>query len=972
MHGDRLAGFEMPESLLEFVLSRIGFLGGNERDVLGAAAAVGKGFDLDLLFGLCDHDRDTIVGIVDSGVRSMILEPHPSPGGGYVFSHDRVRRALYDSIDEPRRVALHLRIARTLERLHREDLSSAVFDIAHHCRAGRDAAGFLKYAVPAGVIAMERYALDEAHDYFRTAAAMIGTDRNNPLWLECRVKLGIVETTIGNYGSAVAWFREALAAARDPALARTITLHLSDALYREGSGGECEAAALDGLKALRERFPGGRTRVIAGIVRELAVHLALEFCTGRAWSEAVPDPARRTILGYYQILMHNYAFHHDAYRFLYTALRMANVSMARGELSREFAISIYGLGLVCMNLGFLGRTKTFFDRGRAASERIGDRWAEAYYHGLMGYVVEHRGEPARAIDEYYRKCLSLFQGVGDSKYCGMAISGMARAYYCLSDYEASLRYNDIYGAMGEKSGDRFLIGTACINYAMVYREKGDINRALWNAARGMTVSDESKMFIVYCPALIEMGALFAEQNDYRHAIACLEKARGIFRRENVSLQYVGNLHAYLAEYLVRDSRAKLSSLSRGERARTSRRIAAMCRVAFDHASRWTLFRAHAFRAYGLYLSAFRPNGDADAAFLKSIELAGASGRLFEQGKGYLDYGLHLLQRGRQDESRRMLETACMIFDRISARQYLLQAGRLLGMGSDARGGAASLKKLVRSERRARLKRLELVPGEGGGTGVLMDAIGEYAGAQGAYYFARTSGGRLELGAYTARGNAHSRAALMRALAADVPATGGPARFDAAAIVARARETRTHPPHGSRAIGIPVNTGGGIAGVFCLDEPFDAALLSDDELASIQGIVARAFARPEAMAGNGSPGSRNGGAPALNETTRLKMEKAAGYAAEHFASDISRDGLAESLDLSPNYFGKLFQAHTGCSFGDYVNNLRIERARALLSDTDEKIIEIAYSVGFENLRTFNRVFRKKMKMTPQEYRRGRNR
>ncbi len=55
--------------------------------------------------------------------------------------------------------------------------------------------------------------------------------------------------------------------------------------------------------------------------------------------------------------------------------------------------------------------------------------------------------------------------------------------------------------------------------------------------------------------------------------------------------------------------------------------------------------------------------------------------------------------------------------------------------------------------------------------------------------------------------------------------------------------------------------------------------------------------------------------------------------------------------------------------DYIIDLRIDEAVKLLGDTDRQVIDIAFAVGFNNLRTFNRAFSKKLYMTPQEYRRS---
>ncbi|MBU3916716.1 helix-turn-helix transcriptional regulator, partial [bacterium] len=57
--------------------------------------------------------------------------------------------------------------------------------------------------------------------------------------------------------------------------------------------------------------------------------------------------------------------------------------------------------------------------------------------------------------------------------------------------------------------------------------------------------------------------------------------------------------------------------------------------------------------------------------------------------------------------------------------------------------------------------------------------------------------------------------------------------------------------------------------------------------------------------------------------------------------------------------------------DFLNRIRIEKASSLLRETDAKIIAVAYDVGFESLRTFNKVFLETMGVSPSDYRNREN-
>lgn len=64
---------------------------------------------------------------------------------------------------------------------------------------------------------------------------------------------------------------------------------------------------------------------------------------------------------------------------------------------------------------------------------------------------------------------------------------------------------------------------------------------------------------------------------------------------------------------------------------------------------------------------------------------------------------------------------------------------------------------------------------------------------------------------------------------------------------------------------------------------------------------------------------------------------------------------------------MFKKTTGIGFIQYLTRLRIEKAKLLLLTTDQKTNEIADSVGMENNRSFNRLFKRETGMTPSDFR-----
>ena len=108
-------------------------------------------------------------------------------------------------------------------------------------------------------------------------------------------------------------------------------------------------------------------------------------------------------------------------------------------------------------------------------------------------------------------------------------------------------------------------------------------------------------------------------------------------------------------------------------------------------------------------------------------------------------------------------------------------------------------------------------------------------------------------------------------------------------------------------------------------------------------------------------------PAITSSIEEKIKQAMSYLTDNYTSNISREGLAASLNMHPDSLGRFFKMYTGKRINEFINNLRITKAAAQIASTDRSIIDIAFEVGFESLTTFNRAFMKEMKMTPSEHR-----
>lgn len=98
-----------------------------------------------------------------------------------------------------------------------------------------------------------------------------------------------------------------------------------------------------------------------------------------------------------------------------------------------------------------------------------------------------------------------------------------------------------------------------------------------------------------------------------------------------------------------------------------------------------------------------------------------------------------------------------------------------------------------------------------------------------------------------------------------------------------------------------------------------------------------------------------------------IAKALAYIRENYASPLTLPQVAKTVHLSPNYFSKLFTQMNGYGFLEYLNFVRISKAKELLATTEKGVTYIAYECGFGSFSTFSRAFKNQTGYTPTEYR-----
>ncbi len=98
----------------------------------------------------------------------------------------------------------------------------------------------------------------------------------------------------------------------------------------------------------------------------------------------------------------------------------------------------------------------------------------------------------------------------------------------------------------------------------------------------------------------------------------------------------------------------------------------------------------------------------------------------------------------------------------------------------------------------------------------------------------------------------------------------------------------------------------------------------------------------------------------------QVERAKDFIQRNYDKKISLEDVAQKVCLSAKYFSRVFKEQTDLSFSRYKMQVKVEKAKELLENTEYRVGQIANKLGYENLESFIQIFKKITKLSPLEY------
>jgi class 3 adenylate cyclase/tetratricopeptide (TPR) repeat protein len=275
---ERLGDLGLPHSIKAVVGQRVQRLGDAAVLALGAAAVIGREFDLELLARVTERAEDELLELLEMAVAGSVLQESTGRPGRFSFAHALINHTLYDQLGQTRRARLHRRVAEAIEELYGVDADARLAELAYHWAAATETVNRRKsvhYARRAGERALEQLAPDEALRWFDQALDHLDSIPGGDELERCELLIGRGEAQrqTGRPEHREVLLDAAAMARRlkDPdRLARAV---LANTHGWVSSVGTIDRQRVEMLEAAMSMLPGGdvrRARLLALLAAELS------------------------------------------------------------------------------------------------------------------------------------------------------------------------------------------------------------------------------------------------------------------------------------------------------------------------------------------------------------------------------------------------------------------------------------------------------------------------------------------------------------------------------------------------------------------------------------------------------------------------------------------------------------------------------------------------------------------------------
>ena len=611
-----LARIQAADDAAQVLVQRLEQLPPSTLRLLSIAALIGKEFDVQSVFEICELSE--LGEHLDIAQQNRLV--WSMPNGSFSFVHDKIRETLLRRLSADEKRELHLSLAEYFE----ANRPLQVFDIAFHFERAKYPGRGLNYAIEAAKIARKRFALGEAEDQLKIALSGLA---NSCRGTKYEVYSSFADVTMldGRYDQAEEWLDQASAFAETGIEKAHAVLAKGELEFKRGN----KEGAVDCFEfALRDL--GYRTPKLVSIslfaeVMKQSLHTMFpKLFVGRKLSGVrEASGADQLACKLFSRLAHGYWYTRDKYQTLWSHLRGMNIAESfpvTPELAQAYSEHAPTMSL----LPWHSRGLKYADHSLALREEFGDVWGQGQSRNFKSILLYSASQFENAITQS-RRAITVLERTGDYWEVHIARYQLAASHYRLGDLKSAVREaQEAYKSALELEDYQT---TGIILDVWGRASQNQIPTEIIEQERVRPLGDVQGR----CQVLLADGVWNFRNGDYQIAADRFREAIMLAKKVGVVNTYITPNFPWLATALrLLHENPKLCSIASNKK--TAKQFLRAAKQAVRVGKRFQNELPHALRELGLAYAVNNKSGKAKRALLESVEVAQKQGATYELAK----------------------------------------------------------------------------------------------------------------------------------------------------------------------------------------------------------------------------------------------------------------------------------------------------------------------------------------------------
>jgi predicted ATPase len=516
----------IPPKIYQVIARRLERLERKSREVLEYASVIGETFSSKILVKALKIPRLKLLArLRDLEQKYRLIHPD---NGNYRFDHGKIKEVVYSNIPIELRIEYHSIIAKTIEKLNKDNLETVIEDLAFHYYQCKNKKKAYYYLLEAAKKAQKNYSIKEAIRFYNEALELEEVSSKKRDILD---SIGEVYDTIGDYENSLTSFNEAIALTKDPRILADIEAKIGLIYLKKGDydnslryGTEAlmlvknenskeEASALETIGYTYHRI-GEFEKALKHHKKSLEIRENLNDQKGIATSYKNMGMVHADRSDYRNALK-NFINSLKIFR------QLSNVQGIQDCLNK--------LGTLYFDKGEYKKAFNYFQKSLKIVKNTGDQNEIAIHLLNIGHSLLLIGEPDIALKNL-NKSLAISKNNNLQTVIACNYWVMAEAYIEKSELSKALDYCNLAFDLAQKIDNKEIIASLKRVYGIIYKNQKKWKLSIRNFNESIKILKEIGNEQELGDSYYEYGLMWSSKGNSQPAKDNLKQAINIFRR----------------------------------------------------------------------------------------------------------------------------------------------------------------------------------------------------------------------------------------------------------------------------------------------------------------------------------------------------------------------------------------------------------------------------------------------------------